>query len=114
VLAGAKVAAPITFAADSAKLSQVALADIKTMAKNLKGKSGWLLVTGFVKYVGRPTAEVKKLAAARALAVSKQLSKLKIQVKIGFLGYGPFNTKNPNSSDRKVEVRWVPAATSKP
>ena len=57
---------------------------------------------------------MKKLASARALAVSKQLSKLKIPVKIGFLGYGAFNTKNPNSTDRKVEVRWVPAATSKP
>ena len=63
---------------------------------------------------GRSAAEVKKLASARALAVSKQLSKLKIPVKIGFLGYGAFNTKNPNSTDRKVEVRWVPAATSKP
>jgi uncharacterized repeat protein (TIGR02543 family) len=114
LLTGKKVADPITFAADSGKLSAAALADIKALAKSLKGKTGWLLVTGFVKYVGRPSVEVKKLAAARALAVSKQLSKLKIPVKIGFLGYGAFNTKNPNSTDRKVEVRWVPAATSKP
>jgi outer membrane protein OmpA-like peptidoglycan-associated protein len=114
LLTGNKVSDPITFAADSAKLSAAALADIKALAKSLKGKTGWLLVTGFVKYVGRPSAEVKKLAAARALVVSKQLSKLKIPVKIGFLGYGAFNTKNPNSTDRKVEVRWVPAAPSKP
>jgi outer membrane protein OmpA-like peptidoglycan-associated protein len=102
LLTGNKVSDPITFAADSAKLSAAALADIKALAKSLKGKTGWLLVTGFVKYVGR------------ALVVSKQLSKLKIPVKIGFLGYGAFNTKNPNSTDRKVEVRWVPAAPSKP
>jgi uncharacterized repeat protein (TIGR02543 family) len=114
VLTGAKIAAPISFAPDSSKLSAAAIKDIKALATKMKGKTGWLLVTGFVKYVGRSAAEVKKLASARALAVSKQLSKLKIPVKIGFLGYGPFNTKNPNSSDRKVEVRWVPAATSTP
>ena len=110
VLSGKKIVEPITFAADSSALSAAAVASIKALAKSLAGKSGWLLVTGFVKDVGLPKAQVKKLAAARALAVSKQLSKLKIQVKIGFLGYGPFNTKTPTSSDRKVEVRWVPAS----
>jgi uncharacterized repeat protein (TIGR02543 family) len=113
LLTGSKISAPISFAADSSKLSTTATADIKALATKMKGKTGWLLVTGFVKDVGRSKAEVKRLASARALAVSKQLSKLKIPVKIGFLGYGAFNTKNPNSSDRKVEVRWVPAATSK-
>ena len=110
VLSGKKIVEPITFAADSSALSAAAVASIKALAKSLAGKSGWLLVTGFVKDVGLPKAQVKKLAAARALAVSKQLSKLKIPVKIGFLGYGPFNTKTPTSSDRKVEVRWVPAS----
>ena len=114
VLSGQKISAPIAFAADSSKLTVAAIVDIKALASKMKGKTGWLLVTGFVKDVGRSVAEVKKLASARALAVSKQLSKLKIPVKIGFLGYGPFNTKNPNSSDRKVEVRWVPAATATP
>jgi uncharacterized repeat protein (TIGR02543 family) len=112
LLTGAKISAPISFAPDSSKLSTAAIADIKALATKMKGKTGWLLVTGFVKDVGRSAAEVKKLASARALAVSKQLSKLRIPVKIGFLGYGAFNTKNPNSTDRKVEVRWVPAAPS--
>ena len=114
LLTGAKISAPISFAPDSSKLSAAAISDIKALATKMKGKTGWLLVTGFVKDVGRSAAEVKKLASARALAVSKQLSKLKIPVKIGFLGYGAFNTKNPNSTDRKVEVRWVPAETSTP
>jgi outer membrane protein OmpA-like peptidoglycan-associated protein len=114
LLTGATISAPISFSADSSTLSTTAMSDITALAPKMKGKTGWLLVTGFVKDVGRSAAEVKKLASARALAVSKQLSKLKIPVKIGFLGYGAFNTKNPNSTDRKVEVRWVPASTTTP
>jgi hypothetical protein len=30
-------------------------------------------------------------------------------VKIGYLGYGPHNTKAPKNTDRKVELRWVEA-----
>jgi outer membrane protein OmpA-like peptidoglycan-associated protein len=62
-----------------------------------------------VKYVGKVTPVIKALATARAMAVSKALAKLGVKVKIGYLGYGPSNTANPKNSDRKVELRWVPA-----
>ena len=107
VLAGTAVISPILFGADSAKLDKADLAQIKAAAQILKEKSGWVYITGFVKSAGRPAAVEKKIATARAKAVAILLSKLGLKVKIGFLGYGPHNTKSPSAKDRKVEVRWV-------
>ncbi len=109
LLSGVKFVAPVQFAANSSKLDAVDLAQLRSAAKSLAGKSGTLLVTGFVKYVGKVTPAIKALATARAMAVSKALAKLGVKVKIGYLGYGPSNTANPKNSDRKVELRWVPA-----
>ena len=110
VLAGIKFAAPVLFNANSSKLDAADLAQIRQAAKALAGKSGTLLVTGFVKYVGKVTPTIKALATARAKAVSMALAKLGVKVKIGYLGYGPSNTANPKDTDRKVELRWVAAA----
>jgi hypothetical protein len=30
-----------------------------------------------------------------------------VKVQIGYLGYGPKNTKSPQNNDRKVEIRWI-------
>jgi hypothetical protein len=108
VLAGTPVVAPIIFGANSAKLDAKDLAQIAKAASALKDKSGWLYVTGFVKFEGKGTAIEKKIANARATAVAKQLAKLGLKVKIGYLGYGPRNKKSPKPTDRKVELRWVP------
>ena len=113
VLAGTAVISPILFGADSAKLDKADLAQIKAAAQILKEKSGWVYITGFVKSAGRPAAVEKKIATARAKAVAILLSQLGLKVKIGFLGYGPHNTKSPSAKDRKVEVRWVPETDSK-
>jgi outer membrane protein OmpA-like peptidoglycan-associated protein len=107
VLTGTPLISPILFAPNSAKLDAADIKQIAQAAALLKDKSGWLFVTGFVKYEGRGTAIEKKIANARATAVAKELAKLGLKVKIGYLGYGPQNKKSPKPTDRKVELRWL-------
>jgi hypothetical protein len=106
VLTGTPVVSPILFNPYSAKLDAKDMAVIKDAAQALKDKSGWLFVTGFVKYEGAGTKIEKNLAKARATAVAKQLAKLGLKVKIGYLGYGAPNKLTPKPTDRKVELRW--------
>jgi outer membrane protein OmpA-like peptidoglycan-associated protein len=107
VLNGVALIKPITFGADSAKLDRNDLAKLDLAASMLKSKAGWLLITGFVKYTATTTAQMRKLAATRAKNVAIALAQRGVKVKIGYLGYGPRNTKSPQNSDRKVELRWV-------
>jgi hypothetical protein len=109
VLNGSRLTAPILFAPNSTVLSQSAIAQLAMAAKELQGQKGILLVTGFVFYTNVSKSVMTKIATERAKRVSVQLAKLGISVKIGYLGYGPHNTKNPKASDRKVELRWVAA-----
>lgn len=107
VLTGTPLITPILFAPNSAKLDAADIKQIAQAAALLKDKSGWLFVTGFVKYEGKGTAIEKKIANARATAVAKRLAKHGLKVKIGYLGYGPQNKKAPKPTDRKVELRWL-------
>jgi uncharacterized repeat protein (TIGR02543 family) len=107
VLTGVALIKPIDFAPNSAKLDRADIAKLEIAAGLLKEKTGWLLVTGFVKYTATTTKLMRSLAAARAKNVALALSRLGVKVKIGYLGYGPQNTKSPKNSDRKVELRWV-------
>ncbi|MEY4294265.1 MAG: hypothetical protein RIR29_915, partial [Actinomycetota bacterium] len=107
VLTGVALIKPIDFAPNSAKLDRADIAKLEIAASLLKEKTGWLLVTGFVKYTATTTKLMRSLAAARAKNVALALSRLGVKVKIGYLGYGPQNTKSPKNSDRKVELRWV-------
>jgi outer membrane protein OmpA-like peptidoglycan-associated protein len=108
LLAGTPLISPILFAPNSAKLDAGDIKNIAQAATLLGEKSGWLYVTGFVKYEGKGTAIERKIASARAMVVAKQLAKFGLKVKIGYLGYGPPNKKSPKPTDRKVELRWVP------
>jgi uncharacterized repeat protein (TIGR02543 family) len=112
VLAGTPLIKPILFNSDSASLDASDRAAIKLAADQLVGKQGTLFVTGFVKYVGRLTPEIKKLAQSRAKNVAMALAKLGVKVTVGYLGYGPHNTKSPKDTDRKVELRWVEVKTT--
>ena len=107
VLAGTTVVAPIRFSANSAILDAADRRQIAAAAKALFGKSGVVLVTGFVKYSGSVKASDRALATARAKAVAKALAKLGVRVRLGYLGYGAASRTNPQASDRKVEVRFV-------
>jgi uncharacterized repeat protein (TIGR02543 family) len=107
VLNGVALIKPITFGANSAKLDRNDLANLEIAATMLKAKSGWLLITGFVKYTATTTLQMRQLAAKRAKNVAVALAQKGVKVKIGYLGYGPQNTKSPKNSDRKVELRWV-------
>jgi uncharacterized repeat protein (TIGR02543 family) len=109
VLNGSRVSAPILFAPNSAALTSSAISKLKRLAASFADQNGRLLVTGFVYYTNVSKAIMKKVATARAKAVSMQLAKLGIRVTIGYLGYGANNTKNPKATDRKVELRWVAA-----
>ena len=108
VLAGVAVTGAIRFNPDSAKLDATDRAAIVAAAKAVQGKSGVLLVTGFVKASGASKAAQIKLATARAKAVAAALAKLGVTVKLGYLGFGAANKLNPTAKDRKVEIRWVP------
>jgi uncharacterized repeat protein (TIGR02543 family) len=112
VLAGTPLVSPILFAADSPKLDATDFAAIKKAAAAVAGRQGMILITGFVKYVGKLTPKIKALAAQRAKNVANAMAKLGVKVKIGYLGYGPMNTKSPKNTDRKVEMRWVEASAS--
>ncbi len=107
-LIGNKIIDPILFDPFSTKLDSRDMQRLKTVTQKLKGEAGTLLVTGFVKYVGASKAVMVKIATERAKAVTKFLASLGIKVKIAYAGFGPHTTLNPNSSDRRVELRWAP------
>jgi uncharacterized repeat protein (TIGR02543 family) len=109
VLTGTKIIDPILFEPNSAKIDKTDIAALKQLSLSLKGQKGTLLVTGFVKFTNVSASTMKKIATQRALAVTKQLAKIGINATIGYIGYGPHNTAAPKASDRKVELRWVPA-----
>jgi uncharacterized repeat protein (TIGR02543 family) len=109
VLSGTKIVNPIYFDPNSAKIDKSDIATLKELAASVKGQKGTLLVTGFVKFTNVSAATMKKIATQRALAVTQQLAKLGIKATIGYIGYGPHNTLAPKATDRKVELRWVPA-----
>jgi uncharacterized repeat protein (TIGR02543 family) len=111
VLTGTRVVAPVIFNADSAKLDSVDMAQIRRAVEALEGKTGWLLITGFVKYTGKMTPKIRALASSRAKNVANVFLKMGVKVQIGYLGYGPKNTKSPQNNDRKVEVRWIDKPT---
>jgi outer membrane protein OmpA-like peptidoglycan-associated protein len=106
-LIGNKIIDPILFDPFSTKLDSRDMQRLKTVTQKLKGEAGTLLVTGFVKYVGASKAVMVKIATERAKAVTKFLASLGIKVKIAYAGFGPHTTLNPNSSDRRVELRWA-------
>ncbi len=107
VLRGVASAKAITFAPYSAKLTTANLRALQTIAASFEGKKGTLVVTGFVKYEGRPLALDRKLSLARAKGVSLALLKYGIDVHVGYTGFGPHNKRSPKSTDRRVEFRWV-------
>jgi outer membrane protein OmpA-like peptidoglycan-associated protein len=107
VLAGVALTAPVLFNPNSAKLDANDIKQLAVVAERLKGRSGFLLITGFVKHSGRTLKYERTLAAARAKAVARQLVLLGAVVKIGYFGYGAQNRVSPKPTDRKVEVRWV-------
>jgi uncharacterized repeat protein (TIGR02543 family) len=111
VLSGSRVVSPVIFNADSAKLDSTDMAQIRRAAAALEGKTGWLLITGFVKYTGKMTPKIRALASSRAKNVANAFLRMGVKVQIGYLGYGPKNTKSPQNNDRKVEIRWIDKPT---
>jgi uncharacterized repeat protein (TIGR02543 family) len=111
VLTGTRVVTPVIFNADSARLDSTDMAQIRRAAAALEGKTGWLLITGFVKYTGKMTSKIRALASSRAKNVANAFLRMGVKVQIGYLGYGPKNTKSPKNNDRKVEIRWIDKPT---
>lgn len=110
VLAGvALTAKAIRFDANSAKLDSADLSAIHSAAQALAGRTGVILVTGFVQHSNIGTAAERRLATARAKAVATALAKFGIAIKFGYVGYGAANKANPKAADRKVEIRLIPA-----
>lgn len=107
ILRGASIGSPFYFRPYSAALDARSISNLRKIAKELKNRSGMLVVTGFVQFDHRPIGVARSLALRRALTVTRALSKLRLSVKLGYMGYGVFNYGSPSRSHRKVEIRLI-------
>ena len=109
VLVGKALMSPVLFSGTSSQLNSNAIKALKEFAAKQQNLSGWLLVTGYVQFSGKNTANARKIAADRAKNVATMLLNLGVKAEIGYAGYGPANTNAPKATDRKAEIRWVAA-----
>jgi outer membrane protein OmpA-like peptidoglycan-associated protein len=110
VLKGISASKPIGFGSGSAKLDASDLKLIAAVAKKYAGQKGSLVVVGFTQRGTQSTVASKKLALARAKAVSNALAKVGGIETVGYVGFGVRNKLNPTSSDNRVAIRWIPAS----
>jgi CshA-type fibril repeat protein len=106
-LAGVAIAKAVLFAPDSPKLNGAAKAELNKVVAFAKKNGGRVMITGFVRYRGRPASFDIWLATARAKNVAAYLKSKGVNTWIDFDGYGPVSKKISNPSQRKVEVRWT-------
>lgn len=104
-LNGIRLTTPLAFNPDSANISKASVKNLVALAKSMESKTGRFMITGFVKEVGRSTAEEKRLATARARKVAKILKAAGVNQWVQYFGYGTTGAKFGNS--RSVEIRWV-------
>ena len=104
-LNGVRLTTPLSFNPDSANISKNSVRNLVALAKSMESKNGRFMITGFVKEVGRSTAEEKRLATARAKKVAKILKDAGVRQWVQYFGFGTTGAKFGNS--RSVEIRWV-------
>ena len=109
VLKGISASKAIGFSSGSAKLDASDLKLIAAVANKYAGQKGSLVVVGFTQRGTQSSAAFKKLALARAKAVSNALAKVGGIETVGYVGFGVRNKLNPTSSDNRVAIRWIPA-----
>jgi outer membrane protein OmpA-like peptidoglycan-associated protein len=106
-LAGVAIAKAILFLPDSPKLLPAAKAELNKVVAFAKKNGGRVMITGFVRYRGRPASFDASLSTARAKNVAAYLKSKGVNTWIDFDGYGPVSKKVSVPSQRKVEVRWT-------
>ena len=106
-LAGVAIAKAVLFLPDSPKLLPAAKAELNKVVAFAKKNGGRVMITGFVRYRGRPASFDIWLATARAKNVAAYLKSKGVNTWIDFDGYGPVSKKVSVPSQRKVEVRWT-------
>jgi outer membrane protein OmpA-like peptidoglycan-associated protein len=106
-LAGVAIAKAVLFAPDSPKLNGAAKDELNKVVAFAKKNGGRVMITGFVRYRGRPASFDIWLATARAKNVAAYLKSKGVNTWIDYDGYGPVSKKISIPSQRKVEVRWT-------
>ena len=92
-------ASPVLDAGDQARLNQ--------LARELRGRGGLLLISGFARQnLIDGSKFLKTLSLERARNVADYLSTKGVRAWIRFDGYGAITTTPGTADDRRVEIRW--------
>ena len=100
----------IIFDAASPALDARDKAQLNRLARELRGRAGMLLISGFARQNLIDSSKfLKNLSIERARNVANHLSNQRGRAGIRFDGYGA-TTSNPGTADdRRVEIRWSTA-----
>lgn len=104
VLFGTRLGKPIIFTAASAFLDARDKAELDRIAKEARGSSSRIFVTGFARRGGGTPSDLAAISTQRARAVALYLSARGVRVWIRYWGVGSLHgTGLP--ADRRVEIR---------
>ncbi|CAB4642806.1 unannotated protein [freshwater metagenome] len=100
----------IIFDATSPLLDARDRAQLDRLARELRGRAGLLLISGFARQnLIDGSKFLKNLSIERARNVSNYLSSQGVRAWIRFDGYGAITTEPGTANDRRVEIRWSSA-----
>ncbi|CAB4633901.1 unannotated protein [freshwater metagenome] len=97
----------IIFDATSPVLDTRDKARLDRVARQLRGRAGVLLISGFARQNLIDSSKfLKNLSVERARNVANYLSSNGVRAWIRFDGYGAITRKPGTTADRRVEIRW--------
>ena len=100
----------IIFDATSPLLDARDRAQLDRLARELRGRAGLLLISGFARQnLIDGSKFLKNLSIERARNVANYLSSQGVRAWIRFDGYGAITTEPGTANDRRVEIRWSSA-----
>ncbi len=98
----------IIFDPASSALDETDRRQLRQFAREIRGKGGLVLVSGFARQNRIDTERfLNNLSLERALEVSRYLSSVGVRAWIRYAGYGAVSQTIGTEEDRKVELRWV-------
>jgi outer membrane protein OmpA-like peptidoglycan-associated protein len=100
----------IIFDAASSALDARDRAQLNRLARELRGRGGVLLISGFARQnLIDDSKFLMNLSTERARNVANYLSSQGVRAWIRFDGYGAITTKPGTAGDRRVDIRWSSA-----
>ena len=100
----------IIFDATSPLLDARDRAQLNRLARELRGRAGLLLISGFARQnLIDGSKYLKNLSLERAQNVANYLSTKGVRAWIRFDGYGAITNEPGTAADRRVEIRWSSA-----